>query len=171
MEVNIEAVAIHDEVKDPIEKMRPLAVEKGLTIKLEIPLELTSLTDRRRVRQILYNLLTNAVKFTPRDGGPIIVTGRHDGEGIEVAVKDAGIGIAIEDQARIFEEFTQLDRGPSRRLDGTGLGLALTRKMVELLGGTIRVESALGRGSTFTVWLPGAPAESESPAPAAPEAA
>jgi signal transduction histidine kinase len=171
MEVNIEAVAIHDEVKDPIEKMRPLAVEKGLTIKLDIPLELTSHTDRLRVRQILYNLLTNAVKFTPRDGGPITVTGRRDGAGIEIVVKDAGIGIALQDQARIFEEFTQLDRGPSRRLDGTGLGLTLTRKMVELLGGTIRVESALGRGSTFTVWLPGAVAESESPAPAAPEAA
>jgi signal transduction histidine kinase len=64
---------------------------------------------------------------------------------------------------RIFEEFTQVDRGPSRRLDGTGLGLALTKRMVELVGGNIRVESKLGLGSTFTVWLPGAEARSDSP--------
>ncbi len=171
MEVNIEAVAIHHEVEDPVEKMRPLAVEKGLTIELAIPSELTCFTDRLRVRQVIYNLLTNAVKFTPREGGPITVTGRPSGEGIEIAVTDAGIGIALEDQSRIFEEFTQLDRGPSRRLDGTGLGLTLTRKMVELLGGTIRVESSLGQGSTFTVWLPGVAAKTESPAPVAPQAA
>jgi len=171
MEVNLEAVAIHDELEDPVAKMRPFADEKGLTIELEIPLELTSLTDRLRVRQVIYNLLTNAVKFTPRDGGAITITGRRSGDGIEIAVTDSGIGIAPQDQARIFEEFTQLDRGPSRRLDGTGLGLTLTRRMVELLGGAIRVESTLGRGSTFTIWLPGTAASSEALAPVAPEAA
>lgn len=154
MEVNREPVALYDEVKDPVDKMRPLAVEKGLTIEIDIPADLTSFTDRLRVRQILLNLLTNAVKFTPQDGGPILVTGRTSGDGVEIAVSDSGIGIAIEEQVRIFEEFTQVDRGPNRRLDGTGLGLALTKKMVAIVGGSIRVDSRLGRGSTFTVWLP-----------------
>jgi signal transduction histidine kinase len=162
MEVNLESVAVHDEVEDPVDKMRPLAIEKGLTIEMDIPLELTSFTDRLRVRQILLNLLTNAVKFTARDGGPILVTGRISGNGVDIAVADSGIGIALEEQLRIFEEFTQVDRGPSRRLDGTGLGLALTKRMVELIGGNIRVESKLGLGSTFTVWLPGAEARSDS---------
>ncbi len=155
MEVNLESVAVCEEVQDPVDKMRPLAAEKGLAIEIEIPLELTAFTDRQRVRQILLNLLANAVKFTVRDGGPIRVTARSSGDGVEIAVSDSGIGIALKEQVRIFEEFTQVDRGPSRRLDGTGLGLALTKKMVEMVGGSIRVESALGLGSTFTVWLPG----------------
>jgi len=163
MEVNLGPVAVHDEVKDPVDKMRPLALEKGLTIEMDIPLGLTSYTDRLRVRQILLNLLTNAVKFTAPDGGPIVVTARRSGEGVEVAVADSGIGIALEEQDRIFEEFTQVDRGPSRRIDGTGLGLTLTKRMVELIGGNIRVESKLGLGSTFTVWLPGAGGSSDSP--------
>jgi signal transduction histidine kinase len=162
MEINLEPVAVHDEVQDPVDKMRPLAAEKGLKIEMEIPLELTSFTDRLRVRQILLNLLANAVKFTARDGGPILVTGRKRGDGIEIAVADSGIGIALNEQARIFEEFTQVDRGPSRRLDGTGLGLALTKKMVAIVGGSIRVDSRLGYGSTFTVWLPGVAASSDS---------
>ena len=163
MEINLEPVTIHDEVQDPVDKMRPLAAEKGLTIEMGIPLDLTSFTDRLRVRQILLNLLANAVKFTARDGGPILVTGRNRGDGIEIAVADSGIGIALNEQARIFEEFTQVDRGPSRRLDGTGLGLALTKKMVAIVGGSIRVDSRLGHGSTFTVWLPGVAASSDSP--------
>jgi len=165
MEINLESVALHDEVQDPVDKMRPLAAEKGLTIEMDMPLELTSFTDRLRVRQILLNLLANAVKFTARDGGPILVTGRKRGDGIELAVADSGIGIALNEQARIFEEFTQVDRGPNRRLDGTGLGLALTKKMVAIVGGSIRVDSRLGHGSTFTVWLPGMAASSDSPQP------
>ena len=165
MEINLESVALHDEVQDPVDKMRPLAAEKGLTIEMDMPLELTSFTDRLRVRQILLNLLANAVKFTARDGGPILVTGRKRGDGIELAVADSGIGIALNEQARIFEEFTQVDRGPNRRLDGTGLGLALTKKMVAIVGGSIRVDSRLGHGSTFTVWLPGMAASSDWPQP------
>ena len=74
---------------------------------------------------------------------------------MEISVADSGIGIAPDDQETIFDEFTQVDRGPSRTLDGTGLGLTLTRRLAVLVGGTVRVESALGVGSTFTIWLPG----------------
>jgi signal transduction histidine kinase len=163
MEVNLEPVALDDALKDPVDKMRPLAAGKGLTIEVHVPSDLNSFTDRLRVRQILLNLLANAVKFTDPNGGPIVVSGQTSGDGIEIAVTDAGIGIALDDQVRIFEEFTQVDRGPSRRLDGTGLGLALTKRMVELIGGSIRVDSKLGAGSTFTVWLPSAAPSSASP--------
>jgi signal transduction histidine kinase len=167
MQLNLEAVGVQAEVGDIVDKMRPLATEKGLTIGIDIPPELSSFTDRLRLRQILLNLLTNAVKFTPVEGGPILITGRSSGDGLEIAVADAGIGIALEEQASIFEEFTQVDRGASRRLDGTGLGLALTRRMAELVGGSIRVDSELGQGSTFTVWLPGLVPDSQSLQPAA----
>jgi signal transduction histidine kinase len=167
MEVNLEPVAIHAEVQDPVDKMRPLAAKKGLTIEVDVPIELISFTDRLRVRQILLNLLSNAVKFTAPEGGPIRVTGTKSGEGIEIAVANSGIGIALKEQVRIFEESIQVDRGPSRRLDGTGLGLTLTKKMVEIVGGSVRVDSKLGHGSTFTVWLPGVVAGVESRQPAA----
>jgi signal transduction histidine kinase len=163
MEVNLEPVAVDEALKDPVDTVRPLAAGKGLKIEVHVPSDLTSFTDRLRVRQILLNLLTNAVKFTEPNGGPIVVSGRSSGDGIEIAVTDAGIGIALDDQLRIFEEFTQVDRGPRRRLDGTGLGLALTKRMVELVGGSIRVDSKLGSGSTFTVWLPSAAPSSASP--------
>ena len=164
MEVNLEPVAVDEALKDPVDKVRPLAAGKGLKIEVHVPSDLTSFTDRLRVRQILLNLLTNAVKFTEPNGGPVVVSGRSSDDGIEIAVADSGIGIALDEQVRIFEEFTQVDRGPSRRLDGTGLGLALTKRMVELIGGSIRVDSKLGQGSTFTIWLPGAvPASSGTP--------
>ncbi|HEX6794496.1 MAG TPA: ATP-binding protein, partial [Casimicrobiaceae bacterium] len=95
----------------------------------------------------------NAVKFTP-DGGRIDVTARRVGDVAEIGVHDTGIGIAPEDQAAVFEEFRQVGRDYTRKQEGTGLGLALTKRFVELHGGTIRLESAPGAGSTFTFTLP-----------------
>src|SRR4029077_9221638 len=107
-------------------------------------------------KQILLNLLSNALKFTP-DGGRISVrAGRADGV-VEISVTDTGIGIAPEDQEAIFEEFRQVGTDYVRKREGTGLGLALTRKFVELHGGRIRVESEVGKGSTFTFTLPERP--------------
>jgi signal transduction histidine kinase len=101
----------------------------------------------------MLNLLSNAVKFTPRGGAVEVVARRTDGT-VEIAVSDTGPGIAPEDQEAIFEAFRQVGTDVTRKREGTGLGLALTRRFVELHGGTIRVESAVGRGSTFTVRLP-----------------
>ena len=105
--------------------------------------------------QILLNLLSNAIKFTP-EGGQVTLAARLEGGGrqVRVAVSDTGIGIAPEDQAKLFQEFVQLDAAPSRRYEGTGLGLALSKRLVELHGGAIGVESALGKGSTFWFTLP-----------------
>jgi len=110
--------------------------------------------DPRRFKQALYNLLSNAIKFT-NDGGHIEVTGRAIGaDRFQVTVRDNGIGIKAEDLGRLFKEFEQLDSGATRRYQGTGLGLALTRRMVDLQGGEITVKSVLGQGSEFSVTLP-----------------
>jgi signal transduction histidine kinase len=111
--------------------------------------------DRGRVRQVLLNLLSNAIKFTP-DGGRITVAAAavNGDAAARVAVTDTGIGIAADDQAKLFQEFVQLDASASRKYEGTGLGLALSRRLIELHGGTIGLESELGRGSTFWFTLP-----------------
>jgi signal transduction histidine kinase len=118
--------------------------------------------DPQKFKQVLYNLLSNAVKFTDEGGAVEIVTATSDAQRFKLIVKDTGIGIKPEDLRRLFEEFEQLDSGASRRHEGTGLGLALTRKPVELHGGSIDVESEGGRGSVFTVTLPMAAKELES---------
>ena len=109
--------------------------------------------DERKVKQILLNLLSNAVKFTP-EGGRVGLTATAAEGGITIAVSDTGIGIAPEDQAAIFEEFRQVGRDDARKQEGTGLGLTLAKKFVELHGGRIGVRSQVGQGSTFSFTLP-----------------
>jgi signal transduction histidine kinase len=109
--------------------------------------------DERKVKQVLLNLLSNAVKFTP-DGGRVDLTATVAEDVITIAVSDTGIGIAQEDQAAIFEEFRQVGRDDARKQEGTGLGLTLAKKFVELHGGRIWVQSQLGHGATFTFSLP-----------------
>jgi signal transduction histidine kinase len=113
----------------------------------------TVYSDEGRFRQVLYNLLSNAVKFTP-EGGRVETTVRLAGTAVEVGVSDTGIGIAPEDQERIFQAFQQLERSGAVRHEGTGLGLALTRQLVELQGGMLWVESAVGQGSRFGFTVP-----------------
>jgi signal transduction histidine kinase len=109
--------------------------------------------DERKVKQVLLNLLSNAVKFTP-EGGKITMSATLNGGAVEVSVADTGIGIAAEDQETIFEEFRQVGTDYARKREGTGLGLALARRLVELHGGRLTVTSELGKGSTFTFTLP-----------------
>jgi len=111
--------------------------------------------DRGRVRQVLLNLLSNAIKFTPDGGRITVAAGPVDGGSeVRIAVTDTGIGIAAEDQPKLFQEFSQLDASASRKYEGTGLGLALSRRLIELHGGAIGVESEMGKGSTFWFTLP-----------------
>jgi GAF domain-containing protein/sensor histidine kinase YesM len=112
--------------------------------------------DERKLKQILVNLLSNAVKFTP-DGGRIDVSTHRDADNVVIAVRDTGIGIAPEDQGAVFEEFRQVGRNYTNKQEGTGLGLALTRKFVELHGGRIWLESEPGKGSTFSFTIPNRP--------------
>jgi signal transduction histidine kinase len=109
--------------------------------------------DERKVKQILLNLLSNAVKFTP-EGGRVGLSATAAADVVTIAVSDTGIGIAPEDQAAIFEEFRQVGRDDARTQEGTGLGLTLAKKFVELHGGRIWVQSQMGLGATFTFTLP-----------------
>ena len=111
------------------------------------------MADERKLKQIMLNLLSNAVKFTPEGGKVTVAATRPDGA-LEISVSDTGVGIAPEDQEAIFEEFRQVGRDYTRKAEGTGLGLTLTKRFVELHGGTLRVESVPGAGSTFTFTLP-----------------
>jgi signal transduction histidine kinase len=111
------------------------------------------MADERKIKQVLLNLLSNAVKFTP-EGGKITMSAALNGAAVEVSVADTGIGIAAEDQQAIFEEFRQVGSDYARKREGTGLGLALARRLVELHGGRLAVASEPGKGSTFTFTIP-----------------
>ena len=138
--------------------LSPLATNKNIALNREVAGDLGEVTlDKQRLKQILYNLLSNALKFTD-EGGRVEISAVPQDEGwFRLAVHDTGIGISAENMGKLFIEFQQLDQGFSRRYQGTGLGLALTKKLVELQGGTISVESEPGQGSTFTVTLPVTP--------------
>ncbi len=138
--------------------VRERAVQNGVELSLELDPQVDLVEgDERRIRQVVFNLLSNAVKFTPSGGRVDVSTAKEDGE-VRIAVRDTGPGISPDDQARIFEEFQQARDTNGERPEGTGLGLALSRSLVELHGGRIWVESEPGKGSTFTFTLPvGAP--------------
>jgi signal transduction histidine kinase len=141
-------------IENTLALVRERAVRHGIRLELAVNGELGHLrADERKVKQILLNLLTNAVKFTPEGGSVVVRAAQADGT-VEVSVSDTGIGIAPEDQAVIFEEFRQVGTDYARKREGTGLGLALVRRLVELHGGRIRVTSEVGKGSTFTFTLP-----------------
>jgi CheY-like chemotaxis protein/anti-sigma regulatory factor (Ser/Thr protein kinase) len=149
--------------------LRPLLVNQSVALVLEEPDGLPPMfTDEAKVSQILRNLISNALKFTEK--GEVRVSARlsEDGSAVVFAVIDTGIGIAKEDQARIFEEFTQLEHRLQRQVKGTGLGLPLSKRLAELLGGSLSVASEPGVGSTFTAVIPVryAQAEAELHAPA-----
>ena len=154
MELELSTFDLSAAISNAMTLVRERAQRHGIVLGQEVDPDLGELVaDERKFKQILLNLLSNAVKFTP-DGGRIDVSARADGDNVVVAVHDTGIGIAPEDHAAVFEEFRQVGRNYTNKQEGTGLGLALTRKFVELHGGTIRVESQPGQGSTFTFTLP-----------------
>jgi signal transduction histidine kinase len=130
------------------------ASRHGIVLRVDVDSRLGQIVgDERKIKQLLLNLLSNAVKFTP-EGGRISVKATLTDGAVEIAISDTGIGIAPEDQAAIFEEFRQVGHDETRKQEGTGLGLTLAKKFIELHGGRIWVESELGRGSTFTFTLP-----------------
>lgn len=125
------------------------------------------LTDCQRVRQILFNLVGNAVKFTDR--GRVAVKVDWNGAGLIFAVRDTGPGIAAADQARVFEPFEQIDAGSTREQEGSGLGLAICREMARVIGGSVRLESVVGAGATFTLCVPADRVTNDAEAPIKPE--
>jgi len=156
MELFPESFSVQQAIEEVCSIITPLAKKKNILINNVFSLEASVVTlDQQKFKQVLYNLLSNAVKFTEADGTIQIMTEMYDNKKmLRVQVKDTGIGIRQEDFPRLFAEFQQLDASLSRRYEGTGLGLALTKKIVEYQQGSIEVESEIGKGSVFTVILP-----------------
>ena len=141
-------------LENGVTMVRERASRHEIQLGLDVGTELDEVSgDERKVKQVIYNLLSNAVKFTP-DGGRVDVSAAREDGHVRVVVRDTGIGIAPGDQERIFEEFSQVGRDPERSREGTGLGLTLSKRFVELHGGHITVESTPGKGSAFTFTLP-----------------
>ena len=154
MELDVSDVSVPDTLSSAMTLVRERAQNHAIELALEVDPSIGVIqADERKVKQVVLNLLSNAVKFTP-DGGSIAVRATLDTDHVAVAVRDTGIGIAPEDQDAVFEEFKQVGRDYTKKAEGTGLGLALTRRIVELHGGRIWLESVPGEGSTFTFTLP-----------------
>jgi adenylate cyclase len=156
LELNPQAVQLAPLIKDVIDTAAQLAEQNKNRLVVDAQENLGTLTvDPMRLRQILLNLLSNACKFTKE--GEIKLAARKVSNGssfVEFAVSDTGIGMTSEQQAKLFEEFSQADRTTAQHFGGTGLGLAITRKLARMMGGDVRVTSDLGKGSVFTVRLP-----------------
>jgi diguanylate cyclase (GGDEF)-like protein/PAS domain S-box-containing protein len=167
-EMVYETFSVNELLKDVISIMRPLADTKSIGLDLQIGESIDLITgDRVKIKQVLYNLLSNAIKFTPEGGkvGTRVIFADSDNghhtphpeakvDFLKFSVWDTGVGIGPEDKERIFDEFEQIDTTLSREYGGAGLGLSLSKKLVELHGGNISVESTLGEGSTFIFTIP-----------------
>jgi len=155
MELHVTEFSIAKLCRDLIDFMRPIADKKQQDLTLQLARGLPRLnSDSGKIRQILYNLLSNAVKFTPDGGSVSLEVGKGQNGTARLVVSDTGPGIALEAQDAIFETFRQLDASNTREYEGTGLGLTITKELVTMLGGTIRLESSPGNGATFEVNLP-----------------
>lgn len=153
MPLHLEELRIREPIDEITAQIEPLVRKKGLAFEATVaPDTPVMLTDRVKIKQILLNLLSNAIKFTHH--GTVSVDARPVGETVEIAVKDTGIGIKDQDRDAIWEDFRQVDQSITREFGGTGLGLSITRKLVDALGGEIRLDTEFGKGSTFTVVLP-----------------
>jgi CheY-like chemotaxis protein len=161
MDLVYEEFGIESAVREVLNVVRSLAMKKDIEISavVEPPTSLV-VADKNKFKQILYNLLSNAIKFTPPDGA-VEVRATAAGDGLVVTVKDSGIGIPKEQQHKIFGAFYQVQSASNREYPGTGLGLALTKKLVEMHGGTIEFDSETGEGTTFTVEMPLKPGPSK----------
>ncbi len=153
MDLNRETIALPGLFDTIVTLLRERAYDRGITLVKEPGDVATIAADARKLKQVLFNLLSNAIKFTPTNG-IVTLAARTVAGGVELSVTDTGIGISPEDQAKLFQAFSQVDGSLTRRHEGTGLGLALTRQLVQLHGGDITVRSIPGAGSTFTVHVP-----------------
>ncbi len=154
MELHIEELPISDAIDEVKVGLKTLGSKKNIDIKYYLDKELTAIkVDKTKFKQILYNLINNAIKFT-HEGGAVAVNARPEGDKVRINVIDNGVGISKEDQKKLFQPFAQLNRFESKEQPGTGLGLALVKRFVEMHGGEVWVESVLGKGSKFNFTIP-----------------
>jgi signal transduction histidine kinase len=154
LELNPESVDLRAALLGVLPVVKPRAQDKRIRISTFLPTDLPLVSaDPAKFNQILLNLLTNGIKYT-HDNGSVSVEARTAGDMVEIWVNDTGIGMAKEDQGKVFQRFTQIDSSATRTQGGTGLGLAIVKELVELHGGSIRVQSKLGKGSSFIFTMP-----------------
>ncbi|NCC35467.1 MAG: response regulator, partial [Chloroflexia bacterium] len=154
--LNLETVLVNDLCQASLIFIKEMALKKAIAVSYHAtPTPVIITADVRRLKQILVNLLSNAVKFTPTNGKVALEIRADATQGlVRFVIRDTGIGIALDELPKLFNPFTQVDSSLTRSQEGTGLGLALVRRLVELHGGSIAVESDIGQGSCFTVSLP-----------------
>ena len=153
MELRLQMVAVAGVVAEVASTVETLAAQKQIHLEFEAASAGQILADESKLKQMILNLVSNAIKFTP-EGGTVTMTAARVVERLQIVVSDNGIGIAPQNIERLFKEFQQVDSGVNRKQQGTGLGLALTRSFAILHGGDVRVQSELGKGSRFTIDLP-----------------
>ena len=155
MPLNVATFHVRDLIDEVMAELEPIVKRSALTVHTEASPSLPALkSDRQKVKQIVLNLLSNALKFTP--AGSVTMSASFDVKTrtLAIAVTDTGTGIEPADRAKVFEDFRQLDSSPARGYGGTGLGLSICRRLSQMLGGTIELQSTPGKGSTFTLRLP-----------------
>ena len=153
---NLESVDISQLCKQSVENLQAQAAQRDVELSFEASeTPLTAIAESNGVTTIINNLVSNAIRYTPADGQVTVATHR-EAEWVTIEVKDTGIGISQEQQARVFERFYRVDRARSRDLGGTGLGLSIVKHLTQSLGGKVELESQIGKGSTFRIWLPAA---------------
>jgi PAS domain S-box-containing protein len=155
MPLNLTTFRVADLILEVMSELEPIIRRSNLVVKARASAALPPIkSDRQKVKQIVLNLLSNALKFTP--SGTVTIGASYDGENrmVTIAVRDTGVGIPIADHGKVFEDFRQLDSSPTRGYGGTGLGLSICRRLSQMLGGTIELTSSSGKGSTFTLRLP-----------------
>jgi signal transduction histidine kinase/DNA-binding response OmpR family regulator len=165
MELRLQTVSVNEAVDQVVKTVEPLVSRKNIALRWSVDGVDQVLADAGKLKQMLLNLVSNAIKFTPESGTVTIVV-KQVQDSVEFSVADTGIGIAPADQATIFKEFHQVDHGPGRKHEGTGLGLALTKRFAALHGGDVRVSSDVDRGSVFTLILPLRAVDKPAPQPA-----
>jgi two-component system cell cycle sensor histidine kinase PleC len=152
--LHYETVSLNSLCNDAIRLMRGKAMEAGLTLGLVAPETLQVEADHRGLKQVMLNLISNAVKFTPEGGAVTVTIAPHDADHVRVSVTDTGIGIAAADLERLAQPFEQVEGQHSKTTQGTGLGLALTKSLIELHRGRMTIESEPGHGTTVWFDLP-----------------
>jgi len=155
MPLNATTFGVGELFEEVQSELEPIIKRSNLTVSTKVRGAVPSVrSDRQKVKQIVLNLLSNALKFTP--AGSVTMTASYDVRlrQVAIAVRDTGVGIPEDDQVKVFEDFRQLDSSPARGYGGTGLGLSICRRLAQILGGTIDLQSAQGEGSTFTLRLP-----------------
>jgi PAS domain S-box-containing protein len=155
MPLNLSTFRLPDLVDEVTAELEPIVKRSNLTVRIRMKGRLPAIkSDRQKVKQIVLNLLSNALKFTPQ--GSVTIEASYDSarRTFSIAVRDTGVGIPMEAKSKVFEDFRQLDSSPARGYGGTGLGLSICRRLAQMLGGTIDLQSVVSRGSTFTLTLP-----------------